>query len=122
MVSIGSTRSSTIKNNVDRGNTKDQKLTKFAEIVTSIFRGDIIEQDHRKVKWKMNHAMGFHSMISAEKTITGIETMHQIRKGQTPFMSKKDPQLCRNVVHRLFDITGHIFPTYHNRTGPFAAS
>jgi transposase-like protein len=48
-----------------------------------------VEQDHRCIKRKMRQAMGFYSMITAEKTITGIETMHQLRKGQVPFIDGK---------------------------------
>ena len=43
---------------------------------------NIIEQDHRFIKKKINPMLGFHSYESAAKTISGIEIMHMIRKGQ----------------------------------------
>ena len=87
------------------------------------YLNNIIEQDHRCIKRKMRQAMGFYSMITAEKTITGIETMHQLRKGQVPFIDgKKEPQCCRNFIHRCFGITGPIFPTVLNRPCPLSVS
>ena len=80
---------------------------------------NIIEQDHRKVKWKMNHAMGYHTMWNTWATTTGVEVIHMLRKGQVPFISKKEPQVLRNFIHRFFDIKGPIFPTYYNRPCPF---
>ena len=86
-------------------------------------RNNIFEHDHRCIKRKMRQAMGFFSMRTAEKTIAGIETMHQLRKGQVPFIDgKKDPQCCRNFIHRCFGITGPIFPTILNRPCPLSVS
>ena len=63
--------------------------------------------------------MGYHTMWHAQETIQGVELMQLICKGQVPFFSKKEPQAMRNFIHRLFDITGAIFPTYSNRMMPF---
>ncbi len=46
------------------------------------YLNNIIEQDHRFVKRKINPMLGFQSYESAVKTICGIEIMHMIRKGQ----------------------------------------
>ncbi|MBF7097845.1 IS6 family transposase [Alkalibacter mobilis] len=46
------------------------------------YLNNIIEQDHRFIKKKINPMLGFHSYESAVKTICGIEIMHMIRKGQ----------------------------------------
>lgn len=46
------------------------------------YLNNIIEQDHRLIKKKINPMLGFHSYESAVKTICGIEIMHMIRKGQ----------------------------------------
>lgn len=73
---------------------------------------NIIEQDHRTVKWKMNHAMGYHTMWHAATTITGVETMHMLRKRQWAYYSKQNTQSLWDFIHRLFDITGAIFRMY----------
>ncbi len=46
------------------------------------YLNNIIEQDHRFIKQKINNILGFHSFETAEKTICGIEAMNMIRKGQ----------------------------------------
>ncbi len=46
------------------------------------YLNNIIEQDHRFIKRKVNNMLGFHSFETAEKTICGIEAMNMIRKGQ----------------------------------------
>jgi transposase, IS6 family len=43
---------------------------------------NIIEQDHRFIKRKVKPMLGFKSLKTAKETISGIEIMHMIRKGQ----------------------------------------
>jgi len=46
------------------------------------YLNNIVEQDHRFIKKKINQMLGFKSLASAERTIAGIEMMHMIHKGQ----------------------------------------
>lgn len=46
------------------------------------YLNNIIEQDHRFVKKKIDPMLGFKTLDSAERTIAGIEIMHMIHKGQ----------------------------------------
>jgi transposase-like protein len=43
---------------------------------------NLIEQDHRSVKERIAVMLGFKDFRHAAITITGIELMHSIRKGQ----------------------------------------
>ena len=43
---------------------------------------NIIERDHRAIKRVIRPMLGFKSMRCARILLTGIETMHMIRKGQ----------------------------------------
>jgi transposase-like protein len=43
---------------------------------------NLIEQDHRNIKFRVNAMLGFKRFQSAAVTISGIELMHRIRKGQ----------------------------------------
>lgn len=52
------------------------------ELRQSKYLNNIVEQDHRAVKRVKDPMMGFKSFWSAQKLITGIETMHMIKKGQ----------------------------------------
>lgn len=42
----------------------------------------MIEQDHRNIKSRTNVMLGFKRFRNAATTISGIELMHRIRKGQ----------------------------------------
>jgi transposase-like protein len=46
------------------------------------YLNNVVEQDHRAIKRRVRPMMGFKSFWSAAATLTGIELMHMIRKGQ----------------------------------------
>jgi transposase-like protein len=46
------------------------------------YLNNIVEQDHRAVKRVTRPMMGFKSFEAAQSTLSGIELMHMIRKGQ----------------------------------------
>ena len=46
------------------------------------YLNNIIEQDHRKIKWRLTQVMGFKRFESAKRTIAGIEIVHMIKKNQ----------------------------------------
>jgi IS6 family transposase len=46
------------------------------------YLNNIIEQDHRFIKKKTRQMLGFKSFQTAKSTISGIEIMHMIHKGQ----------------------------------------
>ena len=98
---------------------KKKKWPPDLELRQCKYLNNMVEQDHRCVKWKMNHAMGYHTMWNAWSTTTGVEIMHMLRKGQVPFLSKESAQGIRNFIHRLFDIPGTAMPIYTNRPSPF---
>jgi transposase-like protein len=43
---------------------------------------NLIEQDHRSVKFRLGPMLGLKHFRQAATTIAGIELMHRIRKGQ----------------------------------------
>ena len=57
------------------------------------YLNNIVEQDHRFVKWRIHNMLGFKSFESAHITLSGIETVRMIKKDQlrnpgiTPFKS-----------------------------------
>ncbi len=55
------------------------------------FLNNIVEQDHRAIKRLTRPMLGFKSFWSAAITLTGIEIMHMIRKGQSRFAGKLRP-------------------------------
>ena len=55
------------------------------------YLNNIVEQDHRAVKRLVRPMLGFKSFRSAQVTLTGIELMHMIRKGQLRTSGKLRP-------------------------------
>ncbi len=55
------------------------------------FLNNIVAQDHRAIKRLTRPMLGFKSFWSAAITLTGIEIMHMIRKGQSRFAGKLRP-------------------------------
>jgi transposase-like protein len=54
------------------------------------YLNNIVEQDHRSIKRRVNASFGFRSFDGAQRTIQGYEAMHMIRKGQVRWLSKDD--------------------------------
>ncbi|NRA10387.1 MAG: DDE-type integrase/transposase/recombinase [Crocinitomicaceae bacterium] len=46
------------------------------------YLNNIVEQDHRFIKKRINQGLGFKEFESARRTIAGIEIVHMIRKDQ----------------------------------------
>jgi putative transposase len=68
---------------------KDQEAD--IEIRQVKYLNNIVEQDHRAVKRLVRPILGFKSFRSAHVTLTGIELMHMIRKGQLRTKGKLRP-------------------------------
>jgi len=43
---------------------------------------NIVEQDQRFIKWRIQHGLGFKDFESVRRTLTGIETVHMDKKNQ----------------------------------------
>ena len=46
------------------------------------YLNNIVEQDHRMIKWRIMQGLGFKNFESAKRTIVGIEIVHMIKKNQ----------------------------------------
>ena len=65
-------------NSFNEGLPEEQKI----EIRQNKYLNNIIEQDHRFIKKRTNPMLGFKSFRSAKITISGIENIRIIQKGQ----------------------------------------
>ena len=54
------------------------------------YLNNIVEQDHRAIKRRVNASQGFRSFHGARRTIQGYEAVHMIRKGQVRWLAKGD--------------------------------
>src|SRR5438034_5421643 len=66
------------------------KLGRRCRCRTCPYLNNIVEQDHRAIKRRVNPSQGFRSFHGARRTIQGYEAVHMIRKGQVTWLSKGD--------------------------------
>jgi len=64
------------------------------------YLNNIVEQDHRAIKRRINASLGFRSFAAVERTIQGYEAMHMICKGQVRWLVKDD--IAGQVQTRTF--------------------
>ena len=55
---------------------------KGIEIRQCKYLNNLVEQDHRQIKKLCRATLGFRNFHCTQKTLTGFELMHMIRKGQ----------------------------------------
>jgi transposase-like protein len=60
----------------------DGLLPEGTKVRSSKYLNNLIEQDHRDIKSRTDVMFGFKRFRSPATTISGIELMHRIRKGQ----------------------------------------
>jgi transposase-like protein len=64
----------------------------------------VIEQDHRHIKRIVKPMMGFKTFNSARKTLSGIEAMNMIRKGQVKGVKPGDSGSGIKFIEAIFGI------------------
>jgi len=72
------------------------KLGRRCRCRTCPYLNNIVEQDHRAIKRRVNASQGFRSFHGAWRTIQGYEAVHMIRKGQVRWLHKGDVLGLRN--------------------------
>jgi len=86
--------------NIDKSGSNKQAIRVYnkRELTRIKFRrckylNNIIEQDHRFIKWRITNGLGYKSFRSASVTLSGKKTVRMIKKNQlanprnTPFTS-----------------------------------
>ena len=66
------------------------KLGRRCRCRTCPYLNNIVEQDHRAIKRRVNASQGFGSFHGALRTIQGYAAVHMIRKGQVRWLPKGD--------------------------------
>ena len=72
---------------------KEGVLSAELRVRTSKYLNNLIEQDHRRVKQRVRPMLGFKHFGHAWITITGIELVHQIKKGQFDILALCSPHV-----------------------------
>jgi transposase, IS6 family len=65
---------------------------------------NVVEQDHRLVKRRVNPGLGFGALHTAQRTIQGYEAMDMIHKGQLEGIAKRDVLAQNRVIEQLFGL------------------
>ena len=69
---------------------QEGKLGRRCRRRTCPYLNNVVEQDHRGIKRRVNASQGFRSFDGAWRTIQGYEVLHMIRKGQVRWLPKGD--------------------------------
>jgi len=65
-----------------------RKLGRRCRCRTCLYLNNVVEQDHRGIKRRVNASQRFRSFDGAWRTIQGYEILHMIRKGQVRWLTK----------------------------------
>jgi transposase-like protein len=84
---------------------EDETIDQKAELRQSKYLNNIVEQDHRAIKRIVKPMMGFKSFNSARRTLSGIESMNMIRKGQIKGIEPGDVVSQVKFIEALFGAT-----------------
>jgi transposase-like protein len=68
------------------------------------YSNNILEQDHRAIKRRVNAKQSFREFRAAGRTIAGYEAIHMIRKGQARWVSDNDVRQQNRFIDQLFDL------------------
>jgi transposase-like protein len=68
------------------------------------YLNNILEQDHRAIKRRVNAKQGFREFQAARRTIQGYEAINILRKGQVRRVSGKDVLQQNRFINRIFDL------------------
>jgi IS6 family transposase len=68
------------------------------------YLNNVVEQDHRFVKRRVNPRLGFGAFATAQRTIQGYEAMHRLHKGQFDGLAKRDVLTQNRVINQLFGL------------------
>lgn len=82
----------------------DETIEKETELRQSKYLNNVIEQDHRHIKRIVKPMMGFKTFNSARRTLSGIEAMNMIRKGQVKGIDQGDVVSQVEFIEALFGV------------------
>ncbi len=68
------------------------------------YLNNILEQDQRAIKRRVNAKQGFREFQAAQRTIQGYEAMNMMRKGQVRWVSGTDVRRQVQFINRLFEL------------------
>ena len=67
------------------------------------YLNNILEQDHRAIKRRVNAKQGFREFRAAGRTLQGYEAMNMLRKGQVRWLNGNDVRRQIHFIEKLFE-------------------
>jgi transposase-like protein len=83
---------------------EEETLPNCTQLRQSKYLNNLVEQDHRFIKRRVNTGLGFFNFKTARRTIKGFEAMNMIRKGQIDGVGKGDIQGQMRFMNSLFGV------------------
>ena len=83
---------------------QDGTLPESCRLRQCKYLNNVVEQDHRFMKRRVNPALGFGAFATAERTIQGYEAMHRLRKDQLEGAAKGNVLAQHHVINQLFGL------------------
>jgi transposase-like protein len=65
---------------------------------------NVVEQDHRFIKRRVNPGLGFGAFLTARRTLQGYEAMPMLRKGQVAGGAQGDVLAQNRVIAQMFGL------------------
>ncbi len=84
--------------------TDDEAVAAETELRQVKYLSNLVEQDHRNIKRITRPMMRFKSFNSARRTLSGIEAMNMIRKGQVKEVKQGDSVSEVKFIEAIFGI------------------
>ncbi len=81
-----------------------EHLAAACELRQVKYLNNLIEQDHRFIKRRTRPGLGFFSFETAQRTLSGYETMNMIRKGQVKGIDKGNILGQVRLINSLFGL------------------
>jgi transposase-like protein len=69
-----------------------------------LYLNNILEQDHRAIKRRVNAKQGFRDFQAARRTIEGYEAINMIRKSQVRWVNGNDVRRQIQFIESLFEL------------------
>ena len=63
-----------------------------------------VEQDHRRIKRQTGPMLGFQSILTARRTLVGVEALAMLTKGQVRAVPANDISAQRAFVYQIFGL------------------
>ena len=83
---------------------QERMLPESCVLRTCKYLNNVVEEDHRLVKCRVNPGLGFGAFATAQRTIQGYDAMHMLRKGQIEGLAKGDVLAQNRVINQLFGL------------------